>query len=247
MRRDIMPSELEHLYELHDEIDKKRQRWARVLPVGDFRGVAAGGTVEVVATAEGEVMKIVVHDGWRKVVPAEGLRDAVLEAYNDSRTVVMQEWAEALDDDEEEPDPAPRPVPALEGSFTAMLDQHMTQMDPEAAEQTLNRLAALVQQAVDGRDEAEQLISERLTAEHEGSDPSGAVCVTLQATGVLVDVDIDLDWLEGRPATDITARLGEALAAARHTMAAAVPANIMAGTPLALLADPDALMKEISR
>ena len=245
-----MSSELERLYELHDEIDKKAQRWNRVLPVGDFRGVAAGGTVEVVVSADGRISKITIHEGWRDTTSNEELGARILEAYTDATTAVMQDWGEAFDDDEEEDDPEPTPIPPLADSFAEAMDRHVTEAGPELAERTFNRLAELLQEVVDKLDEAEEIIKERLTAEYEGADGADTVCVTLQGTGALVDVDIDPDWLVSRHAANITKRVSQALIAARRKVSDAVPDDIMAGTPLArvyeLLADPDALIYELS-
>jgi DNA-binding protein YbaB len=244
-----MPSEFESLYEFHDEIDKNAQRLARIQPVGEFCGVAADGAIEVVVSAEGRVSKITVREGWRDAISPEDLGNKVVEAYYDATMAIAHDWGEAREDDEEEPDPDPAPVPPLSESFAAKLDSYV-KGNPEQAEQAFGRLSEMLQGVIDGFDEAEQIIKTRITAEYEGSDPGGVVCVTLQGTGALVDVDIDLDWLENRHATKIDARLGEALAAAQRAMAEAIPAALLDGTPLAeagvLLGDPDTLIRKIS-
>jgi DNA-binding protein YbaB len=245
-----MSDDLERLYDLHDQIDITAQRWTRTLPVGNYRGVSGEGTVEVTASAEGKVVKIVVHEGWRANAAADELGALILEAYTDSTVEALKDWEQAMEDDEEEPDPDPAPIPPLSDSFASAMERHVEEMGPEIAERTFNRLAELLQQVVDGLDEAEETIRTRLTAEYEGSDAANAVCVTLQGTGALVDVDFEDGWLANRHAANITSRLGEAVVAAQRQIEAAVPDDMFAGTPLAsilaLLEDTDALIYELS-
>jgi len=170
------------------------------------------GTVLMVLGPDGRVDEVRVSAEWRRTLGAEGLADAVRQAWQAAGTARVSAWAEALD----EPAPADG---ADHADRAGGVGASAVALPPGAAagdlmsyqvQSNLSGLMSLLADAEDSLDRA----GRATTASAQGHDPAHRVTAVVTA-GELDDVTFDRRWLAEASPGELGRAVNDAIVAAQ--------------------------------
>lgn len=174
-----------------DGLDRAAGAFARAQARTDIAtGKDASGEVVVCARPDGSLDDVVIGSMWSHEVPPEEIGAAVMAAYADATTKVLNQWGEAVV--EEGGRPGLRPMPDVSTSLHARLNE-LT--DPavvaENSDDVLGRLADFLTEMNNELDDVSAEAEAVAAAASVGT--SRAVTVSVNGVGTVVDVQIDAD------------------------------------------------------
>ncbi|MGX1933269.1 YbaB/EbfC family nucleoid-associated protein [Microbacterium resistens] len=244
-----MTDDIDRLYDLRDEIDLGRQRFAQGTPPED-EGEASdpSGAIRVVARRSENHIRVHLGDRWEDAHEPEALGAAIVATYAQIAYAALGAWGESV---AEAPEPTrATPLPPLGSSVASRVeDAFAAGAERPDIHAVMHNVTEILQQLSAGFAEAAEAVGHRATAEYDGSTYGGHVTATVNGAGHLVRLVLSPQWLGRTRASGIATEINAAIDAAVEQIPPATAAGALEGTPLAefaaLAEDPDALVKRL--
>lgn len=180
------------------------------------------GAVTVTIDATGRITSIVVSMTWRDRYSGQTLANGVSQAVGAAVAEQLNQWGNAVVDDDAGRAPQPLADPAIDGldDLAGRLQEAATRDPSDRPELAMQIMGDILREVIESIDQVQAEIEAHLNREYEGRSASGHVRARVLGNGTLVDLVLDLGWADsahpnniGREATqavqDAYRRLGE--------------------------------------
>ncbi|KYJ98029.1 hypothetical protein [Microbacterium sp. CH1] len=239
-----MTHDNEAIYELYEQLAQKTaQMRAATESLGPDPVEDATGQVSVLV--DDTSIDISIGSFWRASVRPEALSGVIMETVNNAFIARLTAWGESFTQDAAAvpSSPVPSPLPSAHE-----ISELVAAADGDTFHRNVNRFVDTFSSQLSATLAA---LTERANQVHHGKDAHNHATVTLDSSGTLIGLELDVSWLHTADGGAVTDTIRAAMADARQSVAAATPSAPFEGTPLSEyaegMADPVELIRMLTR
>lgn len=246
-----MQDDVDSIFDLRDEFDRRSQAFETAAAASATQATDPSDAFVVDFDPVSRALTLTLRDSWRTAYSGAELGGAIVSAVAALAAERMRAWGADVAESDERPAPVTRPTAPSDETPAARLRATLEGVDDtDRVRDMMGEMLAMFDEVNAGLEATMELISARASATHSGVSAARHVTVALDGSGGITSIVYADSWIATARTADVERETNEALAAAGRAAAAAITADVLAGTPLArysgLLTDPDGLSRLIT-
>lgn len=227
-----MRDPIDEVARIRDEVERDSARFRNAAPaLAAVTAKDASGAVSVTVDAKSRITAIAVSMTWQDTYSAQTLANGVNEAVGAAVSQQLNQWGNAVVDDDAPPAPEPVSMPPVD-DLAARL-QEAAERDPSGhPEAAMQIMRDVLREVVDSIDQVQAEITMHLSREFEGRSGSGHVKARVLGNGTLVDLVLDVGWATSAHPTNIGREATQAVQDAYRRVGERGVETILAQSPV---------------